>query len=217
MGEILTIPTLLEMFFLCYFIDDSSAIESSQRSTFLLLRTCETSTVDTTAIPSNSLFLFLSFLFLSFALSVSSGNIPICSSCAPSPLHLLLPPVPSSESGRPRCHHSPPGDNRHKGGLGGPGFGRSRCTATGERVEESPPPLPIPSSPPSSPPPQMMKTLSVRIRKERCASAEGITIKAMPPHLWMSIPLSTYSLFVTLYQFWDSKPFHAPFTLPNCC
>lgn len=126
-------------------------------------------------------------------------------------------PAPSPESGRPRRRHSPLGDNRHKGGLGGPGCGRSRCTATGERAEESPPPLPIPSSPPSSPPPQMMKTLSVRIRKERCASAERITvIKAAPPHLCMSIPLSTYSLFVTLYQFWDSKPFHAAFTLPNC-
>lgn len=216
MSEILTIPTLSEYFFLCYFIDDSSAIESSQRSTFLLRCTCETSTVDTTAIPSNSLsFSLLSFpLFRTLCLFWEHSNLLLLCTRSSSP---PPSPVPSSESGRPRCHHSPPGDNRHKGGLGGPGCGRSRCTATGERVEESPPPLPIPSSPPSSPPPQMMKTLSLRIRKERRASAEGITIKAVPPHLWMSIPLSTYSLFVTLYQFWDSKSFHAPFTLPNCC
>lgn len=90
------------------------------------------------------------------------------------------------------------------------------CTATGERVEESPPPLPIPSSPPSSPPPQMMKTLSVWIRKERCALAEGITvIKAMPPHLCMSIPLSTYN-FSLYTQFWDSKLFMLLFMLQNC-
>lgn len=129
-------------------------------------------------------------------LSVSSGNIPICFSCAP---FLFTPPsrpppIPSPESGRPPCHHSPLSDNWYKGGLGGHGCGRSMCTATGERVEESPPPLPIPSSPPSSSPPQMMKTLSVWIRKERCASAEGIIVlKAMPPHLCMSIPLSTYN------------------------
>lgn len=46
-------------------------------------------------VSSNGLFLFVSFLSLSFALSVSSGNIPGCSAPAPSPLHLLLPsPAP---------------------------------------------------------------------------------------------------------------------------
>lgn len=106
------------------------------------------------------------------------------------PSHPSPPPAPPSlESGRPRCHHSPLGDNWYKGGLGGHGCSRSMCTATGERAEESPPPLPIPSSPPSSPPPQTMKTLSVWIRKERCALAEGVrVIKAMPPHLCMSVP-----------------------------
>ena len=140
---------------------------------------------------------FFSSLSLSLSLLGTFQSAP--------PVHPLLP-LPSPESGRPRRHHSPLGDNWHKGGLGGPGCSRSRCTATGEWAEESPPP------------PQMMKTLSVRIRKERCALAEGITaIKAVPPHLRMSIPLSTYSLFVTLNQFWDSKAFHAAFTLPNCC
>lgn len=155
---------------------------------------------------------FFSFPFFS---SLFLHSLSLLGTFQSTPLvHLLLPPVPSPESGRPRCHHSPLGDNWHKGGLGGPGCGRSRCTATGERVEESPPPLPIPSSPPSSLPPQMMKTLSVRIRKERCALAEGITvIKAVPPHLCMSIALSTYSLFVTLYQFWDSNLF----MLLSCC
>lgn len=141
-------------------------------------------------------------------------------------LHLLLftfssPPQPRSlsESGRPRCRHSPPGDYRHKGGLGGHGCSRSTRNATGERERRKvPPPRPIPFSPPSSPPPQMMKTLSVWIRKERCVSVEGITvIKAVAQDLYMSTPLSTYSLFVTLYQFWDSEPFHAVVTLPNCC
>lgn len=176
--------------------------------------TCETS-----ARPSNGFFLSsFHLLFLSFALSVSSGNIPIYSSPAP-PLHLLPPPLltpfPSAKSGRPRRHHSPLGDNRHKRGLGGPGCVRSTCIAAGERMEESPPPLPVPSTSPSSPPPWMMKTLSVRIRKEQCASAQGITvIKAPPLHLCMSMPLSTYSLFVTLYQFWDSW---GAFMLLSCC
>lgn len=50
----------------------------------------------------------------------------------------------------------------------------------------------------SSPPPQMMKTLSVWIRMDRRALTRGITvIKAMPLHLCMSIPLSTYN--VSLY------------------
>ena len=74
---------------------------------------------------------------LSFPLSVSSGNIPIFSSRAPSPLHLLPSLFPLLRAGGLRRHHSPPGDNRHKGGLGGPGCGRLGCTATGERVEES--------------------------------------------------------------------------------
>lgn len=40
-------------------------------------------------------------------------------------------------------------------------------------------------------------------------SVEGITgMKAVPPHLCTSIALSTCSLFVTLYHFWDSKSFH---------
>lgn len=172
--------------------------------------------------PSNSFsfsFHFYSSLSHSLSLLGTFQSTPL--------LHLLLfisspstpNPFPFTKSGRPRCHHSPPGDNRHKRGLGGPGCGRLTCTATGERVEESPPPLPVPSTPPSSPPPQMMKTLSVRIRKERCASVQGITvIKALPLHLHMSIPLSTYSLFVTLYQFWDSwEAFHVAVMLPKCC
>lgn len=219
--KFLPFPHRWEFFFFFvphYFIDGSSSIESSQLSTFLPRRTCETSPDDTTTAS------FFPFFFLLFALPVSSGNIPICSSCAPSPLLPCpprpppsLPPAPSPESGRPRCHHSPLGDNRHKGGLGGPGCGPLGAQRHwGER--KVPHLLPIPSSPPSSPPPQTMKTLSVQIRKERCASAEGATvIKATPPHLCTSIPLSTYSLSVALYQFWDSEPFHAAFTLPNCC
>lgn len=126
MSEVLTIPTPLGVFFFVphYFIDGSSSIESSQRSTFLPRHTCETSPDDTTAAS------FFPFFFLLFALPVSSGNIPICSSCAPSPPLPCppcpppsLPPAPSLESGRPRCHHSPLGDNRHKVGLGGPGCG----------------------------------------------------------------------------------------------
>ena len=86
----------------------------------------------------------------------------------------------------------------------------------GGGVEESPPPWPNPSNPPSSPPSQMMKTLSVWITKVRCVSAEGLTvIKAVPLHLCLSIPLSTYSTFVTSNQFWDFKPFHVVVTLPN--
>ncbi len=155
-------------------------------------------------------FFSLSFLFLSYTLSVFSGNIPVFSSCAPSLLHLLPPPhllFPLLRAGGRGAitHHLV--ITGTKGALVALGCGRSWCTATGEKWS-SPPPFPIPSSPPSSPPPQMMKTLSERIRKERCALAEGKTvIKAVPPHLCTSIPLSTYSLFVTLYQFWDSKPF----------
>lgn len=127
------------------------------------------------------------------------------------------PPVPSLESGRPRCHHSPLGDNWYKGGLGGHGCSRSMRTATGERAEESPPPLPIPSSPPSSPPPQTMKTLSVWIRKERCALAEGVrVIKAMPPHLCMSVPPSLYN-FSLHNNFGIPNLFKLLFTLQNCC
>lgn len=133
--------------------------------------------------------------------SVSSGNIPVrfspctffSSPSPPPPTH--LPPLPSPESGRPWCHHSPPGDNWYKGGLGG------RCLRPlnvqrhwGESERKvPPPPLPVPSSPPSSPPPCTMKTLSVWIRKERCAPVEGITvIKAVPPHLCTAVPLSTF-------------------------
>lgn len=112
-------------------------------------------------------FFLLPFLFLCLVLSISSGNIPVCFSCAPflfTPPS-LPPPIPSPESGRPPRHHSPLSDNWYKGGLGGHSLGRSMCTATGQRVEESTPPLPIPSSPPSFSPPQMMKTLSVWIRR----------------------------------------------------
>lgn len=81
-----------------------------------------------------------------------------------------------------------------KGALVAGVCGHSTCNATGERAKgKSPPPLPVPSSPPSSPPPCTMKTLSVWIRKERCAPAEGITlIKAVPPHLCTAVPLSTF-------------------------
>lgn len=86
-------------FFLCYFIDGSSTIESSQQSTFLLQCTCETSTDDTTAIPSNNLFLFLSFLFLSLSLTLClfwehSNLLLSCtfsSSPPPPPLLTLFP------------------------------------------------------------------------------------------------------------------------------
>lgn len=110
----------------------------------------------------------------------------------PHPPH--LPPLPSPESGRPWCHHSPPGDNRYKGGLGGRGLRPLNAQRHwGESERKVPPPLLVRSSPPSSPPPRTMKTLSVWIRKERCAPAEGITvIKAVPPHLCTSIPLSTF-------------------------
>lgn len=224
MSEIPTIPTLLEDFFPCYFIDGSSPIESSQRSTFLLRCTCETGTdAPTPPLPSRQTASFFSFPFFP---SLSHSPSLLGTFQAAPLLHLLLftfssPPQPRSlsESGRPRCRHSPPGDYRHKGGLGGHGCSRSTCNAIGERERRKvPPPRPIPFSPPSSPPPQMMKTLSVWIRKERCVSVEGITvIKAVAQDLYMSTPLSTYSLFVTLYQFWDSEPFHAVVTLPNCC
>lgn len=178
---------------------------------------------DTTAIPSNSLFVFPpSLSFPLFWLSVSSGNIPIYSSPAPSPLRLLPPSLPTlspllgAGGRRAITHHLV--ITGTKGALVALAEAARRAPPLGQKVEESPPPLPAPSSPPSSPPPQMMKTLSVRIRKEQCTPAEGITmIKVMPPHLCMSIPLSTYSLFVTLHQFGDSKPLHGAVMLPNGC
>lgn len=99
MSEIPTIPTLLDVFFLCDFIDGSRAIESSQRSTFLLRCTCETNTDDTTAIPSNSPFLFLYLLFPLFrALCLfweHSNLLLLCtfSSSPPAPPLLTLFPL----------------------------------------------------------------------------------------------------------------------------
>lgn len=85
-------------------------------------------------------FSLLSFpLFRALCLFWEHSNLLLLCTLSSSPHPPpVLPPAPSSESGRPRCHHSPLGDNRHKGGLGGPGCGRSRCTATGESGGKSP-------------------------------------------------------------------------------
>lgn len=140
----------------------------------------------------------LPLLFLLLALPISSGNIPMCFSCAPFPIRPPTPPpTPCPESGRPQRHHSPLGDNRYKEGLGGLVAAAQCASPLGKEFGGESPAYPNPLQS-SSPPPQTMKTLSVRIRMERCALTRGITvIKATPLHLCLSIRLSTYN--VSLY------------------
>lgn len=140
----------------------------------------------------------LPLLFLFLVLPISSGNIPICFSCAPFPIRPPIsphhpPPVLRAGGRSAITHHlvitrtkralvaspRPLNVHRHWGKTGG----------------KSPDPSPLQFS---SPPPQMMKTLSVGIRMERRALMRGImVIKAMPLHLCLSVRLSTYN--VSLY------------------
>lgn len=81
----------------------------------------------------------LSFpFFRALCLFWEHSNLLLPCTLSSSPPPPPLPAAASPESGRPRRHHSPLADNRHKGGLGGPGCGRSMCTATGESGGKSP-------------------------------------------------------------------------------
>lgn len=142
----------------------------------------------------------LPLLLLCFTRSLL-GTFQSASPRAPFSPHPVCPPPPHASLHSPLLRAGGRGAITHhlvitstKGALVAGVCGHSTCNATGERAKgKSPPPLPVPSSPPSSPPPHTMKTLSVWIRKERCAPAEGITvIKALPPHLCIAVPLSTF-------------------------
>lgn len=152
----------------------------------------------------------LPLLFLFFVLPVSFGNIPIGFSCAPFPL------------GPPNPHHHPSPVLRaggcsaitHHLVITGTKRALVACLQPlsahrhwGKTTGKSP--VYPDSLKSSSPPPQMMKTLSVWIRMERRALTRGITvIKAVPLHLCMSIPLSTYNVSL-----------HTNFGIPSlsCC
>lgn len=88
----------------------------------------------------------LPLLFLFPALPISSGNIPMCFSCAPFPSRPPIPPPPVLRAGGRSAitHHLVITVQR---GPWWPCCSRSMCIATGERLEESLPPIPIPSSP----------------------------------------------------------------------
>lgn len=138
----------------------------------------------------------LPLLFLFLALPISSGNIPMCFSCAPFPIRPPIPPPPVLRAGGRSAitHHLViTGTKRALVALLQPLNVHRHWGKTGGKSPAYPNPLQS-----SSPPPQTMKTLSVRIRMERCALTRGITlIKAMPLHLCLSIRLSTYN--VSLY------------------
>lgn len=142
--------------------------------------------------------------------SVSSGNIPLPGFFPPAHLLLLLltqpvPPALPRAGGRGAV-------TRHllitetKGALLAKGS-TQRATPLGRRSVGK-----------SSPPPAMLKTLSVWIRKEWCAPAEGaVAIKskqkkskkraAAPP---LSRPSFNF-FFFTSSQFWDSTASHFAF------